>query len=475
MTKRITAILIVLLLLSSLATHADESVIKIYTRQELEEIAANVNALSEDYTGKTVRLMNNIALTGDWIPIGYDDESGMNFNGTFEGSGYTISNLYISSDKYMNAGLFGVISGDAVIKNVQVNGKIYSTYYKAKTTTTAAGIAGWLNKGTVTDCRASMDITINHLNAPQGQGINAAAGGISGIVNIATIENCAATGIFNMEQFNETDGIFSVGGIAGLGFGGNIKNCVADTQINYDSGYQRFVGGVVGYAIFFSNINGCYASGGTGNNPAVRGGLCGAVEYSTIINSATSFAASKESGLVLGANSSDITNCGWLGENAGRAIYEGNNITSSDITSFDQEALANKIVVGALPDKFALNVTEENSGTISLATFPAAKADNLQSVTLTCTPADLATVAANTANSYTVKTHLAGSGVLGFTAQLSPTAFKGNLEEKATAVDLSTSTPFNVHEKSSSSGCNAGTAAIIALLAIPAVIFRRKK
>jgi hypothetical protein len=67
------------------------------------------------YEGKTVVLANNIALTGNWTPIGSSVTNP--FSGTFDGQGNTISGLQVSDVQY--AGLFGYVK-DGQIKNVGI-------------------------------------------------------------------------------------------------------------------------------------------------------------------------------------------------------------------------------------------------------------------------------------------------------------------------------------------------------------------
>ena len=62
-------------------------------------------------------LTADIALSSDWEPVG---TSSIPFTGTFEGNGYTISNLSISSTA-ADVGFFGVVGGtNAKIRNVAI-------------------------------------------------------------------------------------------------------------------------------------------------------------------------------------------------------------------------------------------------------------------------------------------------------------------------------------------------------------------
>lgn len=100
--------------------------ILIKTVADLFWFANEVNK-GNTFKGKTVKLANDINLANQpWTPIG-DCNSGNYFQGTFDGQGHTISNLYVNNstdtNKYSTAGLFGWIDkAGATIQNVKVDG-----------------------------------------------------------------------------------------------------------------------------------------------------------------------------------------------------------------------------------------------------------------------------------------------------------------------------------------------------------------
>lgn len=117
--KRITVMLGVVMAFVFLATFSSKVMaaetaedLIISTREELLSFANRVNA-GNDYAGKTVRLVNDIAFdgqVGNYTPI-----SG--FVGTFDGGGHVISGIV--TKPYFDCGLFSFAPG-AVIKNVTV-------------------------------------------------------------------------------------------------------------------------------------------------------------------------------------------------------------------------------------------------------------------------------------------------------------------------------------------------------------------
>ncbi len=109
-------------------TPEDGNVIVITTGQQLADFAAAVNA-GNTYAGTTIKLGANIDLENrEWTPIGnakitnnkYDWVNSTYFAGSFDGQGYTISNLYVNNPDTNIQGLFGY-GKLTEIKNVNIN------------------------------------------------------------------------------------------------------------------------------------------------------------------------------------------------------------------------------------------------------------------------------------------------------------------------------------------------------------------
>lgn len=110
----------------------DENTYLISTPAELAWVAQQVNGNKDNFENKTLLLTNDINLNGHhWTPIGnVTSYPGISFHGTFDGQGYTISNLTASDNAkgYAAAGLFGSLMG--TVKNVTLkNVNIRSTHY----------------------------------------------------------------------------------------------------------------------------------------------------------------------------------------------------------------------------------------------------------------------------------------------------------------------------------------------------------
>ena len=153
-----------------------------------------------------------------WTPIGNFDNK---YQGTFDGNGKTISNLYINATSAF-AGFFGHLAGGN-IKNITFdNAKVNSGNYYTGILAGYAGSCIFENIKTLGNCSV------------EGEDIT---GGIAGIA-VGNISNC--------ENHAEVKGMISLGGILGIYYGSDnsITSCA-----NYGAvtGTYRQVGGMVGY------------------------------------------------------------------------------------------------------------------------------------------------------------------------------------------------------------------------------------
>lgn len=101
------------------------NVYEIATANQLFGFAKMVNEGKNSFAGKTVKLTADINLANQkWEPIGQTGAT--QFQGTFDGNGYTIYNLFVDSSeqtgKHYSSGLFGWLEGKSNISNVNING-----------------------------------------------------------------------------------------------------------------------------------------------------------------------------------------------------------------------------------------------------------------------------------------------------------------------------------------------------------------
>lgn len=201
---------------------------------ELYSMQYWVNTGEEKYVKGNYILANNIACPDDcnWIPIGSKEN---NFNGTFNGQGYTISNLCIKNPNYSEyMGLFGYIETSGVVENLYLEdlrytgqnletsysaggicssnlGKISNCHTSGIISFEANIIAGGIcamNSGTISDCESDCEIT-NLLNIPFAASL---IGGITGM-NVGKIERCHNSGNLTANTVDTY-----IGGISGWHF-----------------------------------------------------------------------------------------------------------------------------------------------------------------------------------------------------------------------------------------------------------------
>ena len=225
------------------------------------------------------------------------------FTGTFNGDGHTISNLTVSSDAPMGAGLFGCAAGtengaayirNFTLKNVNVSGfylvggavglqfmncPVSDIHLVGENTLTGMqGIGGIVGTGfdLISNCSATADIIV------QGDD-GACAGLIAGGTTMSSVKNCEVTDGKIIAEGNATWGF---GALCGAPWGAaEITDCkVSGTVITVSGENNRLVGGLVGFGGTYdptapAQITGCTVEDVTiivsGTTDSV-GGLIGA-------------------------------------------------------------------------------------------------------------------------------------------------------------------------------------------------------
>jgi hypothetical protein len=205
----------------------------------------------------------------NWVPIG-DDSS--QFQGTFDGGGKEISNLYINRTGTNYVGLFGYVGSGGIIKDVRIRSGDVSGYYFT------GGVAGYTNGGTITDCSNAGDVSGYYY-----------VGGVAGR------NGGTSTGCSNAGDVSETT---CVGGVVGLN-GGTITACYNTGTVSGNSG----VGGVAGYNN--GTITGCYNAGDVSGGSYI-GGVAGTNTGSAGITAC--YWLNTTAGVDIGYNSGFVTN-----------------------------------------------------------------------------------------------------------------------------------------------------------------------
>ena len=253
---------------------------KIATAEQLDRIR-------DDLTGHYT-LIDDIDLSGyeNWMPIGtfqprsdapedaevpHPDYA---FTGTFDGAGHTISNLTISCEAPMGAGLFGCASGTEsnaasighfTLKDVNVTGfylvggavglqfmncPVSDIHLEGDNKLTGMrdnkligmqGIGGIVGTGfdLISDCSATADVIVSGDDG-------ACAGLIAGGTTMSSIKNCQVTGGSITAEGNAAWGF---GALCGAPWGAaEITDCkVSGTLITVNGENNRLVGGLVGF------------------------------------------------------------------------------------------------------------------------------------------------------------------------------------------------------------------------------------
>jgi hypothetical protein len=192
----------------------------IYSEADLVKIGSG-----EYSTGANYQLQNNVSLRRNWAPI-------PTFSGIFDGSGFTISNVRVSSNKSNDyVGLFYSSTGTIMALGVEASS------VSANASNSSAGAIAGYNSGTITNCYSVGKVS--------SQGY--AAGGLVG-ANVGVIRNC-----YSQADVNGGGGAFA-GGIAGtVSERGSISTCYSAGRVRGGSG----TGGIVGYA-YGGRVQDCY-------------------------------------------------------------------------------------------------------------------------------------------------------------------------------------------------------------------------
>ncbi|SHI18744.1 S-layer homology domain-containing protein [Sporobacter termitidis DSM 10068] len=265
---------------------------QIATEAQLRAFALSLND-KINYTGKHIKLTDNIALTSAWTPVGVGEYA---FSGTFDGDGKTISSIVIGTAEAplqdtgngVYYGLFGVLDG-AVVRNLKLEADIYvvsnsSCYvgglagYCANSLIDGVSVSGTM-WGKTTHDKANIFVggaigmqykgqLVNSMGSAavraEAVGGIAEAGGLVGLNNRALTANCLATGDVSgtakrgTENGVEYEGMAAAGGITGV-HAGNMVNCYATGDTSSDT-FSYYVGALAGWVTGIGNLYDSYFS-----------------------------------------------------------------------------------------------------------------------------------------------------------------------------------------------------------------------
>ncbi len=172
-----------------------------YELADLDQFLTFAYMVNSDmsFLDKTISLTTDLDLTDvDWTPIGNTSSP---FKGTFDGNQHIIANLTIDSGENEPQGLFGMLDGTAVVKNVILQDVSMEGQYFI------GGIAA-LNYGAISNCGVTGSLKANTELDSQGSCVG-------GIVGKNLVEGNYYGTITNCYSQATISGVSRVGGIAG--------------------------------------------------------------------------------------------------------------------------------------------------------------------------------------------------------------------------------------------------------------------
>ena len=322
-----------------------------YMINSADDLVALSNAVSQGvtYAGTFFKLGGNISLSGlSWTPIGVwgEDDLGWKnkpFRGSFDGGGFTISNLTMDNASANYVGLFG-LTKQAVIKNLKVesislsgNRIVGGLVAKADSTVISdcevsvsligqervGGVVGEMIAGSITNSIVSGSVeakstvgglvgviaggaSVSGTNKATVTGTLQNTGGISGTVSGGVITDAINQGLVS--------GVLNVGGIVGnVTMAGQVSWTSNQASVSA-SGANSFVGGVVGDLAAKSVLEASYNIGEVSSTGTYAAGIAGKTtssEIRDVFNHGKITAADFAGGLVGQCGENTIINRGY--------------------------------------------------------------------------------------------------------------------------------------------------------------------
>ena len=277
---------------------------EIATLENLYWISVNASTPNDKYFIQTADIdaASTSGWTNGWIPIGcYGGGNITAFNGSYNGQGHVISNLYSTSGlSTLNWGLFGVSNG-AIISNLGLtNVNITGVLVIGGT----GALAGRTTGGSITNCYSTGSVTAKGM-----------AGGLVGDLEGSTVTGCFSSCTATITGASDN----YVGGFAGrIVSNAIVTKCYATGSTFSQYGYQ---GGFVGSTETTPIITDCYATGNSScTTPYLMGGFVGYISGGTVSNcysTGTVPASGNFIGGFSGYGAAD--NCFWDTETSGKA------------------------------------------------------------------------------------------------------------------------------------------------------------
>lgn len=222
---------------------------------------AGGDAVGDSCVGRTFYLANDIDMAGvtDYIPVGNDNgnaaenqASGHRFSGTFDGQGYKIKNLVMTSNAegVVELGVFGTLKG-AVVKNLVIDSSCSFTYTGTSGGARVGSLAAKIsnqgedgNKGAV-DSTAAEPLFYSNIieNVKSEATVSTTAGNAGGLVGVLFANSSHVVKIAGVTVTADVTGVQSAGGIIGMMNGRHLEISNCGVQGNITAKY--YASGIV--------------------------------------------------------------------------------------------------------------------------------------------------------------------------------------------------------------------------------------
>ncbi|MBR2303267.1 MAG: InlB B-repeat-containing protein [Clostridia bacterium] len=224
--------------------------------------------LVRENLSKNFKLTSNIDLkNAEWSPIGTDSEP---FTGTFDGNGYTISNLKVSNVRI--AGLFGYTQG-ATFKNVSINNvSISNTTESGVEMRQLGALVANMDGGSAEKCSATnVVVSVGKISDSYSKPSIYMGGLIGRVVGEndqkVNISKCYTTGSIIVQETVDNNAYRNVcvGGLVGDAAHVAVANCYSTASVNCSSvnshtAAMLYAGGMIGN-IANATLTNSYATG----------------------------------------------------------------------------------------------------------------------------------------------------------------------------------------------------------------------
>ena len=237
------------------------------------------------------------------------------FSGTYDGQGYTISNLFIDRPGSYYIGLFGRISASEIhdlnIENAEITGSMYTGI-----------ICGRSFSSTIENCTVAGIVT-----GSSNSGVAV------GTIFYSHMSECHSTGAISGGDY--------IGGLVGSMGYSDVNLCSSDAEVNGSSK----VGGLIGIISSQGEIFNCYSKGNV-NGLNDTGGLVGKHEGNIIQNCYTTAVSSGEGLVGTRVGSDNIISSCFYNTDISPSGTLGTGLTTAEMKSLNTYAIAGWDLVG---------------------------------------------------------------------------------------------------------------------------------